>query len=60
MYTTLTDVIAEACGFQVTVTTDNTRVNTLVQGLPQSLVDLGRLNIDEATTDQDILNYLAQ
>ena len=42
------------------MTTDNTRVNTLVQGLPQSLVDLGRLNIDEATTDQDILNYLAQ
>ncbi len=56
----LTDVLARACGFQVTLTIDSTRVNTLVQGLPQSLIDLGRLTIDGTTTDEDILAYLAQ
>lgn len=60
MYNTLTDVATKACGFQVTVTTDHTRINTLVQGLPQSLIDLGRLNVDGSTTDKDLLNYLSQ
>lgn len=59
-FTTLTDVILRSLGYQVTVTTDNVRVNTLVKGLPQTLVDLGRLAVSGDTTDKDILSYLSQ
>ena len=57
-YTTLTDVTLKKLGYQVTLTTDSSRVNTLVQGLPQSLVDLGRFNVSADTTDEALLSYL--
>lgn len=53
------DAVLNACGYRVTVTTDGARVNTPVRGLPQSLIDLGRLNVDGETTDGDILRYLS-
>ena len=57
---TLTNVVLNACGFQVTVATDSNRLNTVIAGLPQSLIDLGRMNIAEDTTDEAILEYLAR
>ena len=57
-YTKLTDVILKSCGYRVTVTTDKTRVNTIIIGLPQSLIDLGRLSVTPDITDEQILEYL--
>ena len=57
-YSTITDVVLKSCGYKVTVTTDLNRINTIVAGLPQSLIDLGRMNIDSTTTDEQILEYL--
>ncbi len=54
----LTDVVLKSLGYKATVTTDNTRVNTLVCGLSQSLFDLGRMNISANTTDAQILEHL--
>ena len=45
-------------GYRLTLSTDATRVNTLVRGLPQSLLDVGRMNISADTPDADILAYL--
>jgi len=45
-------------GYRLTVSTDALRTNTLVRGLPQSLLDLGRMNISADTPDADILAYL--
>ena len=55
---TVTDVGLRAAGYRITLTTDSLRTNTLVRGLPQSLIDLGRMNIGGVTTDEEILNYL--
>ena len=57
---TLTNVVLKACGYKVTVATDPNRLNTIIAGLPQSLIDLGRMNITEDTTDQAILEYLSR
>ena len=57
---TLTNVVLKAYGYKVTVATDPNRLNTIIAGLPQSLFDLGRMNITEATTDQAILEYLSR
>lgn len=59
-YTAATDVALKACGYQVTLTTDSNRTNTLVCGLSQSLIDLGRLNISGDTTDEELLAYCSQ
>lgn len=58
-YSTITDVILKECGYKVTVTTDAQRINTIVSGLPQSLIDLGRMNIDGTTTDEELLAYVS-
>jgi len=55
----ISDVILRECGYKVTLCSDQTRVNTLVCGLPQSLIDLGRMNIGDYVTDEDILAYCA-
>lgn len=57
-YTSLTDVVLKSCGYKVTLTTKETRVNTVVSGLPQSLIDLGRMTVLPETTDAELLEYL--
>ncbi len=57
-YDLLADVILQQNGIKATFTTDRTRVNTLVKGLPQSLVDLGRLNLAPWTSERTMLDYL--
>lgn len=53
----LTDVILQSKGYKVTLTTDHLKTNCIIKGLPQSLLDLGRLNISGETTDEEILAY---
>ena len=55
----LTNEVLRECGFLVTVTTDSSRENILVQGLSQSLLDLGRLTVGGSTTDEALLAYLS-
>ena len=58
-HATISDMVLQACGYRVTVTTDPTRVNTVVQGQSHSLIDLGRMNISGTTTDAELLRYLS-
>lgn len=58
MHTTLTDVVLRECGYKVTLTTDESRVNTVVVGLPQTLIDLGRMTVLPGMTDEQLLQYL--
>lgn len=48
----LTDVVLRECGYKVTLTTDESRVNTVVVGLPQTLIDLGRMTVLPGMTDR--------
>lgn len=57
-HTTLTDVVLRECGYKVTLTTDKSRVNTVVVGLPQTLIDLGRMTVLPGMTDEQLLQYL--
>ena len=57
-YTKLTDVVLKTCGYKVTVTINEQRVNTIVAGMPQSLIDLGRMTVMPDTTDEQLLAYL--
>ena len=45
-------------GYRVTLTTDPVRVNKVTRGDPASLYLLGRLNVNDATTDKQLLRYL--
>lgn len=56
-WTDIANVVLAENGVKVTLTTDSERVNTLVRGLPQSLVGLGRMNVDGTVTPEDILRY---
>ena len=55
---TIADVVLLECGYQATLTIEADRTNTVVRGLPQSLIDLGRMNVDASTTDEELLTYL--
>lgn len=44
--------------YKVTLTTDESRVNTVVVGLPQTLIDLGRMTVLPGMTDEQLLQYL--
>ena len=44
--------------YRVTVTSDFERVNTVTRGDPESLFMLGRLNVNDATTEERLLKYL--
>ena len=57
-HTTLTDVVLRECGYKVTLTTEENRVNTVVVGLPQTLIGLGRMTVLPNMTDEQILRYL--
>lgn len=58
VYSELTEVVLHGDGFPITLSTDTSRRNTLVQGLPQTLCAMGRLNVSEAQTPQELLTYL--
>lgn len=58
-FETLTEVVVHDAGILVTMSVDTNCRNTLVKGLPQSLYALCRLNVSEATTDEELLAYLS-
>ena len=47
-------------GYRVTLTTDAGHQNLVVAGNPESLFLLGRMNVNDETTDQDLLRYLTR
>ena len=59
-YTQLTDAVLLENGCKVTVTTDSTGTNTIICGLPQSLLDLGRLNVAADITPEMLLSYCGE
>ncbi len=58
-YTQLGNVVLRDCGYNVTLSTDATRINTVIPGMPQSLLGLGRMSVDETVSDQALLDYLS-
>lgn len=54
----LTTALLRQEGIKVTFTTDAKKSNTVTAGDPDSLYDLGRMNIAYDTTNAEILNYL--
>lgn len=45
-------------GVRITFTTDANRRNTVTQGKPETLIDMGRFDVSAATTDAQLLEYL--
>ena len=58
-YIQLCNVVLRDCGYNATLSTDATRINTVIPGMPQSLYGLGRMSVDETVSDQALLDYLA-
>ena len=58
LYDTLSQVTLLENGFDMTFTTDPTS-NTLVKGLPQSLLDLGRYNMNQTITVEQVLTWVS-
>lgn len=56
----LANTTLQELGVAVTLTTDPERLNRVQPGEWQTLIDMGRLSINEATTDQEILEYLSK
>lgn len=51
------DVLRER-GYRVSVTTNYGHVNTVVKGAPETLYLLGRMNVNDSTSEEQILKYL--
>ncbi len=45
-------------GYRATITTDYNRINTVKMGDPASAYLLGRMNVNDATTQEELLKYL--
>lgn len=58
VYSALTEAVLHPDGFAITVSTDPNRRNVVVKGLPQTLYAMGRLNVTEAQTPQELVAYL--
>ena len=56
----LTEEVMQDLGAKVTLTTDRERINTVTQKQPETLIGMGRLSINEAVSDQELLDYLKQ
>lgn len=48
----------QTLGVKITLTTDETRRNTVIAGKPETLIDMGRFDVSATTTDAQILKYL--
>lgn len=58
-WTTLTNTILQENGYKVTLTTDQKKVNTIIVGQRQTLINMGRMGISAGTSDADLLAYLS-
>lgn len=52
--------VAHKAGYLVTMTTDSENRNVVRAGQPESLYLLGRMNVSEETTTEQLLQYLAE
>lgn len=59
-YTPYTEQIVHKLGYAITFTTNSKKVNRVIQRDPTSLYTLGRLNVSEAVTKEELLQYLKQ
>ena len=59
MYDETANAAAVACGYRMTITLSDSQDNTLVKGLPQSLLELGSMAVSNQTSDEEFLAYLA-
>ena len=59
VYSELTQAIAVESGIEITFTSDQ-GVNTLVRGLPQSLLALRRFGVHEGVSTQQLLSWLEE
>lgn len=57
-YDDLANAVLRSYGYKLTLSTDATRCNTIVAGLPQSLINVGRITLDGGISDEDLLAYL--
>lgn len=53
-----TEEVLRERGYRVSLTVDNSHVNTVVRGKPKSLWLLGRMNVNDETTESQLLEYL--
>lgn len=58
-YSELTEQTVHQLGYSITLTTDAGHKNQLCRNKPQSLYQLGRMNVSEMTTAEELLTYLA-
>lgn len=58
-YTHMSNVVFKDHGYKVTLTTDSMRINAVTPGVPQSLIGLGRMTVDETISDEKLLGYLS-
>ena len=54
---TLSDIVLLSEGYDITLTTVN-KINTVVKGLPQSLVQMGRIQVTEDKVGESLLALL--
>lgn len=59
-HTDVTDRVLRELGVRITFTVDEDRVNVLTRGEPDSLYNLGRMNMSDGVSDEALLSYLAQ
>ena len=59
-HTDVTDRTLRDLGVKITFTVDESRVNVVTRGEPDSLYGLGRKNMSDDVTDEELLDYLAQ
>lgn len=53
-----TEEVLRERGYRVSLTVDNCNANTVVRGKPKSLYLLGRMNVNDETTEEQLLEYL--
>lgn len=58
-WNTLANAVLQENGYKVTVTTDQTKVNTIEIGNIQTLISMGRMAVTGSTTDEAILAYVS-
>lgn len=59
MYSMMSEVLMRECGMEITLTTER-RINTLVKGLDQSLLQMGRFTVYDETTVEELMEILNQ
>ena len=57
-YCILNDALLKNAGIKVTFSSDEGKINTIIRGLPQSLLTLNRIKLDENSSTEEIVNII--